>query len=87
MDGAVIQAAKLTTNHFPPCMATANAVTVTVGGLAATVTYAGWVGDSVAGLYQINATLSKTIATGNALPVVVTVGGVTAQTGVTMAVQ
>ncbi|HUK41402.1 MAG TPA: hypothetical protein VLX11_10170, partial [Candidatus Acidoferrales bacterium] len=87
VDGAVIQAGKLTTNHFPPCMATANAVTVTVGGTAATVAYAGWVGDSVAGLYQINATLSKTVPTGNAEPVVVTVGGVTAQTGVTMAVQ
>ena len=64
VDGAVIQSSLLKTNLFPPCMATANAVTVTIGGKAAKVTYAGWVADSVAGLYQINATLAATTPSG-----------------------
>ena len=85
-DGAIIQSAKLTANHFPPCMATANAVTVNIGGKAATVAYAGWVSDSVAGLYQINATLASTTPSGTQ-PVTVTVGGVASQTGVTMVVK
>ncbi len=54
-DGAVIQSSLLNTNRLPPCMVTAP--TVTVGGVAATVTYAGWVADSIAGLYQVNVKL------------------------------
>jgi hypothetical protein len=38
-------------------MATATTYTATVGGVNAPVTYAGWVADSVAGLYQINVQL------------------------------
>jgi uncharacterized protein (TIGR03437 family) len=71
IDGAVMNyglhdivedAAQPTWLNYPPCMAsamTASAITVTVGttNLAATVTYAGFVGGSIAGLYQINATL------------------------------
>ena len=86
VDGTVIQQRKLTANHLPPCMATANAVTVSIGGKAATVSYAGWVGDSIAGLYQINAALAATTPSGTQ-PVVVTVGGVQSQTGVTMVVK
>jgi trimeric autotransporter adhesin len=94
VDGAVIQSNKLQTNILPPCMATAKAVTVTIGGQAATVSYAGWVGDSVAGLYQINALVpakaNPSVANPpavTAVPVVVTVGGVNSQTGVTMFVK
>jgi len=94
VDGAVIQVSQLKTNVLPPCMATANAVTVTIGGLAATVSYAGWVGDSVAGLYQINALVpakaNPSVAIPPAVsnvPVVVTIGGVSSQVGVTMAVK
>lgn len=62
LDGTVIQSALLntytvaSTNYYwaPPCMATATTYTATVGGVNAPVTYAGWVADSVAGLYQIN---------------------------------
>jgi uncharacterized protein (TIGR03437 family) len=62
LDGTVIQSALLnsytvaSTNYYwaPPCMATATTYTATVGGVAANVTYAGWVADSVAGLYQVN---------------------------------
>jgi hypothetical protein len=62
LDGTVIQSALLnsytvsSTNYYwaPPCMATATTYTATVGGVSAPVTYAGWVADSVAGLYQVN---------------------------------
>jgi uncharacterized protein (TIGR03437 family) len=86
-DGAVILASKIASGHLPPCLATSGAVTVTIGGKSATVGYAGWVADSVAGLYQINATVPATAASGNSIPVVVTAGGVSSQAGVTMAIQ
>jgi hypothetical protein len=62
LDGTVIQSALLNSytvssanySWAPPCMATATTYTATVGGVNAPVTYAGWVADSVAGLYQIN---------------------------------
>ncbi len=93
-DGAVIEGSLLTPdNLFAPCFATANQVTVTIGTtpVAATVTYAGWVADSVAGLYQINATIPKTATANNTAPVVVTVTNgktvTTSQTGVTVAIK
>lgn len=62
IDGAVIQSALLNTGRFAPCFA-ANP-TVTIGGIAATaVTYAGFVADTVAGLYQIDAQLPSTTGT------------------------
>lgn len=88
-DGAVLLSSDIETNMLPPCFATANQVSVTINGAAATVTYAGWVSGSVTGLYQINATIPKTAPSGN-LPVVVSVtnGKVvnTSQAGVTVAV-
>jgi uncharacterized protein (TIGR03437 family) len=85
IDGAVLQAADIATGHLPPCFDKIK-IGVTIGGLTATVTYAGWVADSVAGLYQINATVPAKLAAGNSQAVVVTVGTTaTSQTGVTMA--
>ena len=84
IDGAVLQATDIATGHLPPCFNKVK-VTVTIGGTAATVTYAGWVADSVAGLYQINATVPAKLAAGNSQAVLVTVGTVTSQVGVTMA--
>jgi uncharacterized protein (TIGR03437 family) len=97
IDGAVIESSLFAANTsptggyavFPPCMATAP--TVTIGGKSATVSYAGWVADSVGGLYQINATVPASgVTPGNSVPVLVTVGtgasAVTSQPGVTMAV-
>jgi uncharacterized protein (TIGR03437 family) len=84
-DGAVLLASKIQTNDLPPCFA--SSPTVTIGGQSATVTYAGWVADSVAGLYQINATVPAKAPSGLAVPVVVTMGGVSSQAGVTMAIQ
>jgi len=71
--------------HFAPCFATAP--TVTIGGKAATVSYAGFVADSIAGLYQINAVVPTTVTSGSAVSVQVAVGTATSQTGVTMVVQ
>ncbi|MGP0075343.1 MAG: hypothetical protein ACLPWF_25805 [Bryobacteraceae bacterium] len=84
-DGAVILASNLATNTLPPCFSAAP--TVSIGGKPAVVTYAGWVADSVAGLYQINATIPAAAPTGVAVPVTVTLGGVSSQAGVTMAIQ
>jgi uncharacterized protein (TIGR03437 family) len=55
IDGAVIQSGLLNTGRFAPCLTTLP--TVKVGGVSATVTYAGFVADTVAGLYQINVQL------------------------------
>ena len=55
IDGAVIQSALLLSGNLPPCLSTLP--TVTIGGVASTVTYAGFVPDTVAGLYQLNVQL------------------------------
>lgn len=93
VDGAVIQSAEIVgagTEHYPPCN---SAVTATIGGVTATVTYAGWVANSVAGLYQVNLTIpagavpntyASTGGTPISVPVLVTIGGKTSQTGVTL---
>jgi len=91
IDGAVILSSQLTSGHFPPCFATKGAVSVTIGGQSATVTYAGWVADSVDGLYQINVTVPTKAASSDTSPVVVSVKSgtttYTSQSGVTMAIQ
>ncbi len=84
LDGTVILPADLATNTLPPCFATKGSPAVTIGGLAATVTYAGWSSGSVTGLYQINVTVPK--VTAGDQPVVVSMGGATSQAGVTVAV-
>jgi uncharacterized protein (TIGR03437 family) len=64
---------------------TVNEATVTVGGLNAPVFYSG-VTPGFPGLYQVNATLPDTVAVGNAVPVTITVAGLTSNT-VTMAIK
>jgi uncharacterized protein (TIGR03437 family) len=59
----------------------ANSVQVTIGGVAASVTYAGLVGP---GTYQLNVTVPN-LPAGDA-PVVATVGNFTTQTGVSVTV-
>ena len=101
VDGALIESGLLNNNRLPPCLrSTAVIPTVTIGGQPATVTYAGWVADGVAGEYQVNVRLPGSAAgifTGVAgspialpltvpvkLPVVVTARGRASQPGVTI---
>jgi hypothetical protein len=66
MDGVILNSALLNTNRLVPCITSAasNVPAVTIGGVAGTVTYAGWVPDNVAGLYQINVRLPGAAAGG-----------------------
>ncbi len=61
--------------------------TVTIGGQSAVVLAAQAPPGSVPGLIQINAVVPATLQAGQALPVVVTVGSASSQTGLTMAVK
>ncbi len=58
---------------------------VTIGGVNASVTYAGAVPGSLLGLVQLNVQIPTGASTGNASPVSVAIGGVTTQTGITLA--
>jgi uncharacterized protein (TIGR03437 family) len=52
--------------------------------LPATVTYAGGAPNEVEGLLQVNATIPAGVPKGSSVPVVVTVGTASSQTGVTV---
>lgn len=60
---------------------------VSIGGIAAVVSYCGAAPLSVAGLIQVNAQVPDSVASGNAVPVQVSIGGKASQPGVTIAVQ
>lgn len=61
--------------------------TVTMGGQPAQVTYAGPMVGSVLGVLQINAVVPQGSATGNAVPLSVTISGASSQAGVTLVVR
>jgi uncharacterized protein (TIGR03437 family) len=61
-------------------------VQVTIGGQPAKLLYAGDA-PTLAGVMQINVRVPAGIKPGGAVPVVVTIGGVNSQPGVTLAVQ
>lgn len=94
IDGAVIQVGLLN-GSLAPCF-NSTPVAVTVGGATANVTYAGFVADTVAGLYQIDATLPSTSTFNTAagitltqpvqVPIQVSIGGtpINSQSGVTI---
>jgi uncharacterized protein (TIGR03437 family) len=69
-----------------PLLLTNAPVTVTIGGIAATVSYAGSAPGLVEGVLQINAVIPASISAGSQ-PILVTVGGNTSQNGVTIPVQ
>jgi uncharacterized protein (TIGR03437 family) len=69
----------------PLLAATSNPTTVMIGGQPAQLLFSGLT-PGFAGLYQVNAVVPSGIATGDAVPVTVTVAGQTSQTGVTMSV-
>jgi uncharacterized protein (TIGR03437 family) len=62
-------------------------VSVTIGGIAATVSYSGAAPSQIAGLTQINAQVPAGVTPGTKVPVIVTIGTWQSQSGVTMAVQ
>jgi uncharacterized protein (TIGR03437 family) len=66
--------------------AIAASVLVTIGGLDASVTYAGAAPGSIQGLYQVNVTVPAGSASGS-VPLQVKVGGTSAQSAVNMYVQ
>jgi uncharacterized protein (TIGR03437 family) len=61
-------------------------VSVTIGGVAAQVTYSGGSPGLVSGLTQINAVVPAGV-TGPAVPVLLQIGGFQSQSGLTLAVQ
>jgi uncharacterized protein (TIGR03437 family) len=64
----------------------AGSVKATIGGLNATVQFAGAAPGEVTGVIQVNLTV-PTGVTGNALPLVITINGVSSPAGTTVAVQ
>lgn len=72
-----------TGTSFPMPVAT---VSATVGGSPATVLYAGSAPGLIAGLLQVNLRMPSNLSSGPQ-PVVLTIGGVSSRTGVTVAVQ
>jgi len=60
-------------------------VTVTIGGVAAEVRYAGGAPGVIAGVMQVNAVVPDRVF--GTVPVVVSVGGVPSQSGVTLVVR
>jgi len=63
------------------------AVSVQIGGLNATVSYAGAAPNLVAGVVQINATIPAGVPSGPSIPIAFTVGTVGTQASVTLAVK
>jgi uncharacterized protein (TIGR03437 family) len=62
-------------------------VSVTIGGVNATLQYAGSALDAVTGLFQVNAIVPQSIMPGPAVPIVLTVGTASSPGNVTIAVQ
>ena len=98
LDGTLVATAPLAAGRLGPCMSMA-VPTVTIGGQQASVTYAGWVPNSIAGAYQVNVrlpgsagpftTASGTVIPGPLtsaaqLPVALSTGGRSSQSGVTI---
>jgi uncharacterized protein (TIGR03437 family) len=54
---------------------------------ATNIAYAGTAPEEVYGLLQINVTVPAGVAPGSSVPVLLTIGGVTSQAGLTMAVK
>jgi trimeric autotransporter adhesin len=61
-------------------------VSVTIGGQTAQVNYAGAATGQVAGMVEIAVQVPSGVQPGGAVPVTVTIGGVSAQSGVTVAI-
>ena len=77
------------TGGTPPFPSLTQSVTVTIGGVtvpAAQLPYSGAAPQAVEGLIQIDAVVPATVTPGPTVPMVVTIGGVSSQTGITLSV-
>jgi uncharacterized protein (TIGR03437 family) len=82
VDGAV-------TGVTPPFPSVAQPVTVTMGGVpvpAQNIVYSGAAPETVEGLTQIDVVIPSTVAPGPTVPIIVTIGGVPTQSGITVSV-
>jgi uncharacterized protein (TIGR03437 family) len=70
-----------------PLPKTKAACSATIGGQTANVNYCGEAPYFTAGVLQVNAQVPDSISPGSSVPVTITVGGVTSQANVTIAVQ
>ena len=78
---------RVTLPAFGPIPLQELAVSVTIGGLPAAVQYAGAAPELVAGVMQVNAVVPERAPSGSAVPVVLTVGGVSSPATVTVAIR
>jgi uncharacterized protein (TIGR03437 family) len=69
----------------PPTLAAK--VTVTIGGMQAAIAYAGAAPEEAAGVVQVNAVVPQDVQPGPALPISLTISGVTSQGGATISVE
>ncbi len=65
----------------------AQPVTATIGGLDATVLYAGGVPGLVAGLLQVNVQIPTGVTPGGTVPITISLGGQSSQASVTLGVK
>jgi len=72
---------------FTPLSRLTQSVSARVGGMDAAVLYAGVAPGIVAGVLQIDITIPEGVGAGSAVTVDLTIGGVTSQAGVTVAVR
>jgi uncharacterized protein (TIGR03437 family) len=78
---------RLSDTSGTPLPTAAAPCSVTIGGQTATQNYCGEAPGFTAGLVQVNAQVPESITPGDAVPVIITIGGVTSQPGVTLAVK
>ena len=79
VDGSIVDRSALRNPVLP--------VKVSIGGQEAEVLYAGSVANQISGFLQVNARIPDASPSGSAVPVTLTIGGRSSQTGVTMAIQ
>jgi len=78
---------RLSSTSGTPLPKVAASCSATIGGVTTTQNYCGEAPDLTAGLVQVNALVPESITPGGAVPVTITIGGVTSQAGVTLAVK
>jgi uncharacterized protein (TIGR03437 family) len=74
---------RITTTPLPQ----ASSCAVSIGGQSATFNYCGEAPGDTAGVFQVNALIPQSVAPGSAVPIAITINGVTSQANVTVAVK